>query len=58
MSARSTDRVFLGSVIPANYKASLRARAMREDRSMSSVIRSALDLYLYGQLERQKGKDS
>jgi hypothetical protein len=56
MSARSTDHVFLGSVIPKNYKASIRARAIQEDRSMSSVIRSALSLYLYGQFEQQNGK--
>jgi hypothetical protein len=47
MSARTTDRVFLGTVIPANYKASLLDRAEREDRSMSSVVRSALAAFLF-----------
>jgi hypothetical protein len=62
VSARTTDRVFLGAEIPANYKTGLLARAAREDRSISSVVRSALGAFLFreaglralGELEREK----
>ena len=53
MPARSTDRVFLGAEIPANYRAGLLARARQEDRSMSSVVRSALGAFLFGEAGRR-----
>jgi hypothetical protein len=53
MSATSTERVFLGAQIPANYSAALADRALREDRSKSSVVRSALAAFLFGEAGRR-----
>lgn len=66
MYPKTTEQKFLGAQIPANYHGALRARAEREDRSVSSVVRSALAVFLYGEagsralteLEQQKGNGS
>ncbi len=51
MAVRSTDRVWLGAQIPRNYHDALFARAQREDRSASSVVRSALAAFLFGETD-------
>jgi hypothetical protein len=51
MTVRSTDNAWLGAQIPRSYHAALFARAEREDRSASSVVRSALAAFLFGEAE-------
>jgi hypothetical protein len=48
MSVKSAEQVFLGAQIPANYSAALAARALRDDRSKSAVVRLALAAFLFG----------
>jgi hypothetical protein len=48
MSVKSAEQVFLGAQIPASYSTALAARALREDRSKSAVVRLALAAFLFG----------
>jgi hypothetical protein len=52
MTVRSTDNAWLGAQIPRNYHDALFARAEREDRSASSVVRAALAAFLFGEAEQ------
>lgn len=47
MSIHSADRVYFSAVIPRNYHTALHERALREDRSMSAVVRAALSAHLF-----------
>lgn len=47
MSGQSTERTWISAQIPRNYHAALFARSEREDRSASSVVRSALAAFLF-----------
>jgi hypothetical protein len=47
MPVQSTERAWITARVPKNYRSRLLARAEMEDRSMSSLVRSALSAYLF-----------
>jgi hypothetical protein len=47
MPGQSAERVWVSAQVPANYRSSLLARAEREDRSMSALVRAALSAFLF-----------
>jgi hypothetical protein len=51
MPGQSAERVWVSAQVPANYRSSLLARAEREDRSMSSLVRAALSAFLFSEAE-------
>jgi plasmid stability protein len=51
MYTNSAEQATLTAVIPRNYARALRARAEREDRSMSAVVRAALSAHLFSEAE-------